>query len=265
MNVRLVNYILGESNKNMRSQISLNKYIELTHDFYIIEEKNKLIDIEYVDRIIVGVEDIRLFYDSDYVSSELLFIGVGCHGDNKVGVVHGKYDECNILNPFEIKPKFNIKSKCEKNWVFANIGGQTRVIYGWNHLRICKIDEENPTMLILVSLKQPSQYPDIFKYFRGSTCGFNYNHQIWFIVHMISDLQQPREYYHMMIVFENNENMKLVKYTPIFKFDNQSIEFCIGLIVEDSRIIATYSTWDKTTNIAIYDKNYIEEIMIIHN
>ena len=79
---------------------------------------------------------------------------------------------------------------------------------------------------------------------------------------MISDLQQPREYYHMMIVFENNENMKLVKYTPIFKFDEHCIEYCLGLIVEESRIIATYSTWDRTTNIAVYDKKYIEEMMI---
>jgi hypothetical protein len=66
----------------------------------------------------------------------------------------------------------------------------------------------------------------------------------------------------MMLVFENNEDMKLIKYTPVFKFDEHCIEYCIGLIVEDSRIITTYSTWDRTTNVAAYDKKYIEEMMI---
>jgi tetratricopeptide (TPR) repeat protein len=264
MNVRLVNYTINSEGKYETGQhiISLNKYIELTDNFHVIKEKDKLIGIEYVDRLYMGVDDVRLFYDSD-ISSELLFIGVGYHADSKFGVVHGKYDGVgNALKSFEIKPEFNLDSSCEKNWVFANIGGQKYVIYDWSPFRICKIDEENPNVLRTVSLKQSSQYPGAFKHIRGSTCGFNYNDQIWFIVHIVS-YEQPRYYYHMMLVFENNEDMKLIKYTPIFKFDEHCIEYCLGLIVEESRIIATYSTWDRSTNVAIYDKKYIEEMMII--
>ena len=268
MNVRLVNYTINSAGGYETGQhiISLNKYVELTDDLHVIKEKDKLIDIEYADRQYIGVEDVRLFYDSD-VSSELLFIGVGYHEDNRIGVVHGKYSggkgegNGNALKPFEIKPDFNLDSSCEKNWVFANIGGQKRVIYDWSPFRICKIDEENPNVLKTVSLKQSSQYPGVFNHIRGSTCGFNYCDQIWFIVHIVSH-EQPRHYYHMMLVFENNENMKLIKYTPIFKFDESCIEYCLGLIVEDSRIIATYSTMDASTKIAIYDKVYIEEMMI---
>ena len=263
MNVRLVNYTINSEGKYETGQhiISLNKYIELTDDFHIIKEKDKLIDIEYVDRQYIGVEDVRLFYDSAS-ASDLLFIGVGYHADNRIGVVHGKYHGGNALKPFEIKPEFNLDSSCEKNWVFANVGGQKRVIYGWSPFRICKIDEENSNVLITVSLKQSSQYPGVFYHIRGSTCGFNYRDQIWFIVHIVSH-EQPRHYYHMMLVFENNEDMKLIKYTPIFKFDEHCIEYCLGLIVEESRIITTYSTWDRSTNIAVYDKKYIEEMMII--
>ena len=263
MNVRLVNYNIGVTGEYIcgKNIISLNKYIELTDDFHIIKEKDKLIDIEYVDRQYIGVEDVRLFYD-DTSSSDLLFIGVGYHADDRIGVVHGKYDGGKALKPFEIVPEFSLDFPCEKNWVFANIGGQKRVIYGWSPFRICKIDEETPNVLRTVSLKQPSEYPGAFNHIRGSTCGFNYRDQIWFIVHIVSH-EQPRHYYHMILVFENDENMKLIKYTPIFKFDEHCIEYCLGLIVEDSRIIATYSTWDRSTNIAVYDKTYIEEMMII--
>lgn len=268
MNIRLVNYTISNEGEYETGKhiISLNKYIELTDDFHIIKEKDNLIGIEYVDRLYMGVDDVRLFYDSAS-ASDLSFIGVGYHADSKFGVVHGKYDgdngngNGNALKPFEIKPEFNLDSSCEKNWVFANIGGQKCVIYGWSPLQICRIDKENPNVLRTVSLKQPSQYPGAFKHIRGSTCGFNYRDQIWFVVHIVSH-EQPRHYYHMMLVFENNEGMTLIKYTPIFKFDEHCIEYCLGLIVEDSRIIATYSTWDRTTNIAVYDKKYIEEMMI---
>jgi tetratricopeptide (TPR) repeat protein len=266
MNVRLVNYTIDSDGRYKDCDphiVSLNKFMELNNDFHTIKEKEKLIDIEYVDRRYIGVEDVRLFYDSAS-ASDLSFIGVGYHANNTIGVVYGKYDgdNGNALKPFEIKPEFNLNSECEKNWVFANIAGQKRVIYGWSPFHICKIDEENPNVLRTVSLKQPSQYPGAFNHIRGSTCGFNYRDQIWFVVHIVSH-EQPRHYYHMMLVFENNEDMKLIKYTPIFKFDEHCIEYCLGLIVEDSRIITTYSTWDRNTNIAVYDKKYIEEMMII--
>ena len=243
----------------------MNKFIELNDDFSIInkedkdEHEEKLIDIEYADRLYLGVEDVRLFYDSP-TSLELSFIGVGFHENGVIGVVHGKYHgNGNILRPFEIKAEFNLNSPCEKNWVFANISGEKRVVYGWNPLQICKIDEENPTILRNVSSK--TDYPGFFHHIRGSTCGFNYRDQIWFVVHIVSH-EEPRHYYHMMLVFENNEDMKLIKYSPVFKFDEHCIEYCVGLIVEDSRIITTYSTWDRTTNIAAYDKKYIEEMMM---
>jgi tetratricopeptide (TPR) repeat protein len=267
MNVRMVNYkITSKGYETGQYIVSLNKYVELTDDFHIIKEKEKLIDMEYVYRCgafpanVIGVEDLRLFYDS-HTSPDLSFIGVGFHeNDGVIGVVHGKYNSNgDTLRHFEIKPEFNLNSPCEKNWVFANIAGEKRVIYGWNPLQICKIDEENSTILRNISSR--TEYPGFFHHIRGSTCGFNYRDQIWFVVHIVSH-EQPRHYYHMMLVFENNEDMKLIKYTPIFKFDEHCIEYCIGLIVEDSRIITTYSTWDRTTNIAIYDKKYIEEMMI---
>jgi hypothetical protein len=124
--------------------------------------------------------------------------------------------------------------------------------------------------------------PQLFSHIRGSTCGFkyykkvnsdvldNYNNQtnnikievleseIWFIVHLVS-YENPRHYYHLFVVFDGN--MKLLRYSAPFKFEGQPIEYCLSLVVEDERVIANYSCWDRSTKIAVYDKKYIDSII----
>jgi hypothetical protein len=99
----------------------------------------------------------------------------------------------------------------------------------------------------------------LFRYVRGSTNGFEYKNEIFFIVHLVS-YEQPRDYYHMLITFDND--MMLKRYSPIFKFEGENIEYCLGLIVEDDRVICSYSTWDCSSKIAIYSKGYIDSILI---
>ena len=101
--------------------------------------------------------------------------------------------------------------------------------------------------------------PLLFSRVRGSTCGFVYKDEIWFVVHMVSH-ENPRQYYHLVVVFD--KKMNLLQYTSPFKFEGASIEFCLGLIVKNNQVIMTYSTWDRTSNVSIYDKNYIESKFI---
>jgi len=35
----------------------------------------------------------------------------------------------------------------------------------------------------------------------------------------------------------------------------------LGLIVEDDRVLATYSTWDRSTKLAVYDKSYVDALI----
>ena len=51
--------------------------------------------------------------------------------------------------------------------------------------------------------------------------------------------------------------MNLLRYSYPFKFEGEPIEYCLGIVVEDENVVLTYSTWDRTSKIAIYDKNYI--------
>ena len=49
--------------------------------------------------------------------------------------------------------------------------------------------------------------------------------------------------------------MNLIKYSELFKFDDDNIEMCSGLIVNDVNIIMTYSNNDITSKIININKN----------
>jgi len=259
MNTRLVNYKIdgqGCYHNCDKHIITINKYLELDANFAVKLEI--LMNFDYLDRRYIGVEDVRIFKTAG--KQTLKFIGTGYHTNNKIGVVYGDYNpfyQENTLIPFEIEPEFTV-TDCEKNWVYVNIKNETRVIYNWSPLKICKIDETSSEKNKL-KLVKTIEMPNIFNRVRGSTCGANYKNEIWFVGHIVS-YEQPRHYYHIFSVFD--ENMKLLRYSAPFKFDTECIEYCLGLIVEDDRVICTYSSWDRTTIIAVYDKKYIDGLVI---
>ena len=82
--------------------------------------------------------------------------------------------------------------------------------------------------------------------------------ELWFVGHIVS-YEQPRHYYHTIMVFD--ANMNLLRYSAPFKFEGDCIEYCLSIVVEDEQVLINYSTWDRTTRIAVYDKNYIDSIV----
>jgi hypothetical protein len=279
MNIRYVNYHITDSGAYLncdRHIISVNKYVELGKDFNV--ENEKLIELKFDGRRYIGIEDIRIFNDVE--TNELLYIGTGFHQNEQIGIVSGNYDIHNLqLIGNEITQDFN-NSGCEKNWVFVDINKSVNVIYKWHPFQICKINQENKS-LNLVEIKE---MPRIFSHARGSTCGFNYvkktnlannnnndnssindninisiiETEIWFVLHMVS-YENPRHYYHIISVFD--DSMNLLRYSAPFKFHTEPIEYCLGLVVEDDRVLITYSVWDRETKLGIYDKKYIDSII----
>jgi hypothetical protein len=67
----------------------------------------------------------------------------------------------------------------------------------------------------------------------------------------------------LIVVFD--EKMVLKSYTAPFKFEGEAIEYCLGLIVEKESVIMSYSTWDRTSRIGIYDKTYIDALLCYKN
>jgi tetratricopeptide (TPR) repeat protein len=249
MNIRFVNYLITQHGNYLNCDkhiITYNKYIELDRKFKVL--KTEFFKEDYVDRRYIGIEDIKIFNDSN---NNLQFIGTGFHKDYSIGISVGKYNIDNQkLVPNEIKCSFT-KSGCEKNWVYTNYKGETHIIYKWHPLQICKID--NTTNML--NLVEEKKLPLIFSNCRGSSCGFNYKNEIWFILHLVS-YETPRHYYHMIAVFDDSLN--LLRYSAPFKFEGESIEYSLSIVVEDKRVLINYSMWDRTTRIGVYDKTYIE-------
>jgi hypothetical protein len=235
--------------------------------------------VDFVNRRYIGIEDVRIF---KVPSGDIKFIGTGYHENNTIGVVQGMYaikSHRNVLKSRELKPAFNLNTPCEKNWVYVMYKGDTHIIYSWYPLKIC-IDYNDVLHIIA---EKPM--PGIFKHVRGSTCGFlcpnaigpnaigpnaigpnaigpnaiGPTKEIWFVVHLVS-YEAPRHYYHMLVVFDEELNLK--RYSAPFKFEDECIEYCLGLVVEKERVIMTYSTWDRTSKIGIYDKKYIDSLLV---
>ena len=264
INVRYVNYLINESGNYLNCDkhiITSNKFIELTTEFKPVREK--WFDVNYENRRYIGIEDIKIFNDIN--SDDVIFIGTGFHKNDKIGIVMGNYDtdmnETRLVGYEYIHSSNN--SDCEKNWVYVDYNDLLHIIYKWYPLEICKIDKQKRKINLVESKKMPK----IFSHTRGSSCGFKYeiknnngettNTEIWFVVHMVS-YEQPRHYYHMLVIFDKNLN--LLRYSAPFKFQGEPIEYCLSVIVEDERVLMNYSTWDRKTKIGVYDKKYIDSI-----
>lgn len=258
MNVRYVNYFIDPNGGYLNCDkhiITMNKYVELDNQLNVTSEK--MMDFKFEDRRYIGIEDVRIFNDIE--NNDLLLIGTGFHQSDQIGIVTGKYDvEQSTLNFNEINPNFT-SSSCEKNWVFINYKDSTHIIYSWHPLKICKINSSVNDL----SLVETREMPRLFSYIRGSSSGFSYSAQtgeeIWFVTHMVS-YENPRYYYHVIAVFDSN--MKLLRYSAPFRFESCPIEYCLSIVVEDERVLINYSTWDRSTRIGVYDKKYIDSLLL---
>lgn len=268
-NIRYVNYYIENNgsytgcNKHI---ISLNKFVEFDEKFNVIKEQ--WMDLLFDSRLYIGVEDVKIYYDN--YKNKLLYIGTGYHSNNQIGIVSGEYDfNEKKFNINELKQTFN-KSSCEKNWVFVDYKQETHIIYDWYPLRICKVENNH------LNVVDTKKMPKIFSRVRGSSCGFVYNKkleennngnikiditepEIWFINHIVS-YDSPRHYYHMISVFDSN--MNLLRYSAPFKFEGEPIEYCLSIVVEDEKVLINYSVWDRTTKIGVYDKKYIDSLLL---
>lgn len=266
-NVRYVNYYI-ESNgsyKNCDNHIiTVNKFVEFDRNFRVIKEK--WFNSHYDGRLYIGIEDLKIYHDKE----ELLFIGTGYHSNNKIGIVSGLYDtNSDQLYGNELTQHFN-NSSCEKNWVFVEYNNGLHIIYDWHPLKICKLENN------ILNIVETKSMPKLFSRVRGSTCGYVYNKkigqnnngniaidiyetEIWFVSHIVS-YESPRHYYHIITVFDSN--MNLLRYSAPFKFEGEPIEYSLSIVVEDERVIINYSTWDRTTRIGIYDKKYIDSLLL---
>ena len=270
LNVRYVNYYINETGYYLHVDkhiITVNKYVELTKDFQLTNEK--WFDVNYQDRRYIGVEDVRIF--RDLKTKDLLFTGTGLLQNQMIGIVQGKYDITKEKLVYDELSCSFAKSECEKNWVFVDYKNETHMVYSWNPLQIGKVNDTTHELELVITKTMPK----FFSHVRGSSCGFKYNKlikvpvedlmitiertELWFIVHLVS-YEQPRFYYHVLVVFD--EEMNLLRYSAPFKMEDVCIEYSLSVVVEDDRVLVNYSGWDRTTKIGVYDKKYVDSLMV---
>lgn len=258
LNVRYVNYEMTDKGDYLNIEkyvTTINKYIELDNNFNVIS--TKIFELDMNGRRYMGIEDVKIFLTSN---NSLKFIGTGYHQNNSLGIVIGDYDLNKKRLEYDEYTQSFKQSNCEKNWVFYKASVTTsdkdelNIVYNWSPLVLCKMDTTNKTIIPIAT----KQMPKMFKYIRGSSCGFSYKDEIWFITHMVSH-GSPRWYYHVIVVFD--KVMNLLRFSPPFKLDNTPVEFSLSIIVDDDKIIIPYSKWDRETIIGVYDKKYVEGLL----
>jgi len=284
MNIRFVNYHLNYNGSyhfevNDNKIVTVNNIYELDTEFNIIETSVKTYIPESNKLRYVGMEDMKPFAD---VTNNILFLGTCENPDNnRISIGYGavnpdsyEYNKTLIYNI--VTTPFN--KDCEKNWVLYNDSqGDVKVIYQWYPLTICKINNnknifdisyenyhtENDFKIFdmkpSLEVIEKKDMPPFFRNVRGSSNGCEYNGEIWFLCHVV-EYSQPREYYHLFAVFDK-KTMNLNRWSHLFKYDGEKIEYSLGLVVEEKRIIISYSRWDREPTIGIFDKEKVESEM----
>jgi len=256
MNIRYVNYTMlkGPPFYILHSEniSSLNKCLHLDGNFNVLKDEHMNYGSNVLQRTgkYRGVEDIRIFMHNDIIYC----IGTAQRSKGNLGLFFGKYNIPTAITGDDL----NLESatKCEKNWSYIPDETKIQFVYSWHPLTI--IEKERDSYNVIV--RRRKEMPKFFTRARGSTSGFLYKNEIWFVIHFSASRDgHGRKYYHSLSVFD--KNMDLKRFSKIFTMEEEDIEFVLGLVVEDNRIILSYSTWDKSSKVKIYDKRVFSELM----
>lgn len=280
LNIRFVNYFLNNNGSyhfpvDDGKIVTVNKIYDLDDELNMVGNPRVLVP-ESNNLRYVGMEDMKPYYNI-YGNSNINNTGINndmnisylgtCQNPITKNISIG-YGEM-VLEANTSSMSYSVvntvyNKDCEKNWVFY---GDNNIIYQWNPLTIGKIVKRNEVNdenkkeeikkdnLFLEIVKQRPT-PPFFQQVRGSSNGCEYQDEMWFLCHVV-EYSQPREYYHFFAVF-NKDTMELKRWSHLFKFDGEKIEYALGLIVEEKRIIVSYSKWDREPTVALYDKFKIE-------
>jgi hypothetical protein len=68
----------------------------------------------------------------------------------------------------------------------------------------------------------------------------------------------PRTYYHLLVVLDGT-TLALKRHSILFKFNDESIEYALGLVVETDRLLISYSRYDRTSAVMIMPRSVMEK------
>jgi len=256
LNVRYVNYrILDNGSYYFRNPVqkiaTLNKTYMLNKDLTVRSER--WIDkVEREELRYQGIEDVKVFEHG----STLLFLGTIQHPvTGSLCIGHGTYEltgDCLHSTPFK-SPQ---DRDCEKNWCyFHDSAGTLRIVYDWMPLSTGHI--VNGELELLTSDRSvPAFFGDVRGSSNGVRVGSGRDSELWFLCH-IANYTVPRTYYHLLVVLDG-ETLALKRHSILFKFNDESIEYALGLVVEEDRLLISYSRYDRTSAVMIVPRSVMD-------
>ena len=250
--IRYINYFLTKYG-HPETQHNVSKVINFTSHCVLDAELNRIEDEVFFltgpldENVNSGIEDIRLFKSG----SSIYYSGTSYNPITDVhSIVADEYFFQDVLYTRFIDVDFETyrADKTEKNWSFFDFHGKTHIVYSWYPVIIAKIERCK-----LIKVESKYNVPYFFTKFSGSTPGFTYKDEIWFMVHSSNKdcSESIRDYYSFLVVFDLD--MNLLRYSRPFKFENEVVEFCCGMIIENTRVIISYSIRDSKPIIGVYD------------
>lgn len=265
MNVRYVNYYINSNGSySFRHDdgkiTTLNKCLTLDRDLRVLDT-HWFDAVEREDLRYQGVEDVKVFPVGP--NGALGFLGTvedpAAGGALRLG--HGAYD-CreSLLRPTAYASPTG--RTCEKNWAYCRRAGDESlcVVYEWNPLTIAQplpAEEKGGVRIVETHRAVPAFFRDV----RGSSNGVRVTagdgpEELWFLCHVVH-YSTPRHYYHLIVVLDA-ATLTYKKHSSLFKFQGDCIEFGLGLVVEDTRILVSYSRMDRTSEVLCVDRAAFE-------
>ena len=219
------------------------------------------------DNVYVGLEDIRIFLNTD---TNILYYNAnrGIARGNMV-IEYGEVDLETISTKKDIFLSSENQHSVEKNWVlFPNYlkssSSENSMIYGWHPLILGDIHPpETSDLLSSLSYQKTHSYstPPFFKHLRGSCNGINITKkELWLLCHAVS-YEDRRYYYHIMVVLDP-KTLKPIRYTPFFTFEKEKVEYTLSLVEFGDNLLIGYSILDRETKFITVSKEWFSSRMI---
>ena len=255
INMRYVDYkIKDDGNYENREHITTKNVIAVIDILNPIWKKKEEYLLKYdtnADNLYVGLEDIRLMT----YKGELLFNANRGLGYGNMVIEHGSIQDGKTNSSFL---KIENQNKIEKNWVlFQNNKDEKKMIYNWYPIMIGEIKDDQ----FITENRIDSPY--FFRHLRGSTNGVIIGDEIWFMCHSVS-YEDRRYYYHIFVVLDA-KTYQLKKYTPLFTFTKEKVEYSLGFIYQpNGELLIGYSVLDRMTDFMTITKKSIDDMMIMN-
>ena len=245
-NVRFVNYIInrGTGGYMMKEGSYSDAHKVRTQNVLWDGKRGTLMDDSSVslprrDARIRGLEDVRVYTDSKGV---VKFVATSSEYSENIRILRGTYDmqshsykDCVVMDS-------PTNASCEKNWI--PVDGTDDVIYRWSPLEVGTMKDKTLTV------HTSHTTPWFFKHLRGSAVPVRIGSELWCLVHYVA-YTTPRKYYHCLVVLD--ETYKLQRISLPFVFQNQGIEYSLGMSIQDKNVEFVYSSWDddpRTTSVS---------------